>query len=490
MIYFAERLQLAVEGLARLAPRRLLLCGWMLTPRGAPPQLRVTAGDQVVTPVQSLAPPRPDVTLLQPDLAQVQGFLLVLDGVPEGAPLVLTLAAGGLSGRVNLRDPGINRDLDKAFARLPAALGFSLLRGARDDPARWPLLRHGYRAHGAFGGWLDALPQLGSAALSDPDGLLRHAATAATTGGEVMLGLRFAGRPQRGLEVELIALARLAAPDGAGDETAFVPLEDDHCTTMGATACLHARLPTPLLPRLVALELVAELRFDDERRWLRCRPGVVPLPAFLDAIAAQAGPEAEGSLAEALLRPVLARREAALAPRLAGLPPVPAAPAGAPLALVTGCDEPALLPLLEIVAAGLERRCGGLVLLGRQAEAAAQIFARRGRRPAQAARLAGPALAAAIAGDTPVVLLEAQRLGQAVIDQQLDALFAAPLQGAGLARLQALHDLAGCGDLSDSLARLRRDPRQPWQPPAQAWCRPLAGQMINDHLERLWTLAA
>ena len=46
MIYFAERLQLAVEGLAQLAPRRLLLCGWMLTPRGAPPLLRVLLGDQ------------------------------------------------------------------------------------------------------------------------------------------------------------------------------------------------------------------------------------------------------------------------------------------------------------------------------------------------------------------------------------------------------------------------------------------------------------
>ncbi|WP_419897275.1 hypothetical protein [Roseomonas sp. USHLN139] len=486
MIYFAEQLQLAVEGLAPLGPRRLLLCGWMLTPRGAPPQLRVLLGGQPLLPTRHCAPARPDIPLAQPDRAQVQGFLLLLDGVPDGAPLVLSLAAGGLAGRVNLRAPGIGRDLRQAFAGLPPGLGFRLLREARDDPAWRPLLTHGYRAQGAFGGWLDTLPQLGDRPFADPDGLLRQATTAATGGGEVMLGLRFAGRPARALEVEVVALARLAAADGGGDEIVCAALQEAHLASAANSACLHARLPASLLPRLLGLELVAEIRFDDERLWLRGRPALRPPPAFLDAIAAVPGPEAESSFVEALLQPLLARREAALAPP----PAVPHVAATGPrLALVTGCDEPAVLPLLEIVAARLEQGCDRLVLLGRQAEAAAQIFARRGRRPAEAARLAGPALAAAASEDRPVLLLTAQQLAEAVIGNGLDALLATALPGTALARLQALHDLAGEGDLPDSLARLRRDPGLGAPPPAQEWCRPVAGRLIGEHLERLWALA-
>ncbi|WP_159997732.1 hypothetical protein [Roseomonas sp. 18066] len=486
MIYFSERLQLSVDGFARLAPRRFLLCGWMLTPRGAPPQLRVLAGDQPLTPTRQLAVPRPDITLLQPEATQVQGFFLLLDHVPEGAALVLTVAGGGLSARVNLLDAGINRDLSKAFRDQPAGFCFELLKAARDDPARWPLLTHGYRDHGAFAGWLDALPD------PQPDGLLLHAGTAATSGGEVMLGLRFAGRPRQGLALEAVALARLAAPDG-GDEIVFVPLEDSVLPQLAATACLYARLPADLLPRLLALELVVEIRFDDEKRWLRCRPSFTPLPAFLDAIAAL--PETDSDHATHWLQPLLARRAAALKPRLDALARQVSTPATGPLlAILTGCDEPAVVPLLEVLAARLEQSCDRLILVGTQSEAAAQVFSRRGRLPTRATRLAGPALAEAIALGAPVVPLDPQRLGQAVIDGALDMLFAMRLQPAELALLQALHDAAGCQvDLADSLARLlrwRRDPASLWQPPAQPWCRPLAGQLINAHLEGLWSLPA
>jgi hypothetical protein len=490
VIYFAETLQLSVECLARLAPRRFLLCGWMLVPRGAPPVLRVLAGDRALVPSRQLAPPRPDVPLLQPEIAQVQGFLLLLEDVPEGAPLTLTVAAGGVSGRINLLDAGIDRDLRRALARQPDALCFALLQAARDDPAHWPLLTQGYREHGAFGAWLEAPPQVASAA-PQPAGLLAAAASAATEGGEVMLGLRLPGRPQRGLEVEPVVLARLTALDGGADEIVFVALEDSHLSRVGAAACWQARLPEALLPRLVAVELVAEIRLDEERLWLRARPPVGPVPAFLDAVAALPGPEAEGDVVAGLLQPLLARREARLLPGLAAVAGSAPAPAAGPrLAVITGCDEPALLPLLEILAARLEQRCDRLLLVGPLAEAAVQVFARRGRLPAGAARLAGPALAGAMALDAAVVLLEPQDLGRAVIGEALDALFAAPLQGAELARLQALQAAAGCGTgPTDSLVRLRQPRDAPWRPPVQAWCRPLAGALIEAHLRRLWARA-
>ncbi|MCQ4159696.1 hypothetical protein NON00_07125 [Roseomonas sp. GC11] len=492
VIYFSETLQIAVDCVAALGGRRHLVCGWIMTPRGTPFDMRVVgAQGREQRPDFRLLYARPDVTPADPEAALVSGFTLVIGQVAENDPLEILLSSGETGGRINLRDSSLSHDLQAVLAGQHWRINYRLLRAAAEREDALPLMRHQYRPYGAFATWFSRLPLVRGQA--ENFGIMARMECSRSPAGEFALGIHFAGRPERLMQIEATAIAALRAADGGPDELRLVPLVDSVFHQAASLGCLYGRIAPDLLPRLRRLEVIAQITFDEETLWLRAEPREEQVPGFLDGIAALPGPAMDGAIAAALLREVLASRERALKPALDSLAAAPPRPAPRPgLAVMVGVDEPACVPLLDILAPRIEARCASLLLIGRRAEQAVQVFQRRGRIEAGTEGDAGLALGRAAEAGAPVVPLDPLRLGRAVIDNDLDSLFARRLEGEELALLRGLHAAAGCSaDLADSLARLLRQreaPGQPWQPPGHGWRSPLAAHLVNAHLERLWTL--
>ncbi|EFH12336.1 hypothetical protein [Teichococcus cervicalis] len=494
VIYFSESLQIAIDCVALLGPRQHLICGWVMTPRGTPFDMRVLGpqGHEHRAAFRLLYA-RPDVTPPDPQAALVSGFTLVVEGVPESGALEVMLRSGELGGRINLRDSSISRDLQAVIAGQDWRINFRLLRAALERGEGLPLMRHQYRPYGAFAAWIARLPLVKQRA--EQFGIMARLECLASPAGEYALGVQFAGRPERRLQIETIAIGALRAEDGGPDEMVLLPQEDGVAHQAANFGCAYGRVPPALLPRLRRLELVAQVSFDEEMLWLRAEPRAEPVPGFLDGLALLPGEAMDGSIAAALLQGVLANRERGMLPALEALARATPRPSGQPgLAIMVGVDEPACVPLLDILAPRIEAMCESLLLVGQRAEQAVQVFRRRGRIRASTEREAAIALGRAAEAGAAVVPLDPLRLGRAVIEDDLAALFAHRLEGEELALLRHLHAAAGCSaDLADSLARLlrlREQPGQPWQPPGHAWRSPLAAHLANAHLERLWTLPA
>jgi hypothetical protein len=295
------------------------------------------------------------------------------------------------------------------------------------------------------------------------------------------------------MQVEPLAIGALRAADGGPDTWHLLPLADriDH-QVANFVAC-YGRVDAEVLPQLRGVEIIAQVTFDEEVFWLRCVPAGQTVPGFLDAIAAMPGDTMRPDIGAALLDKVLASREAAFKPdldRLAGMAPAPAGEAG--LAVMIGVDDPVCIPLLEVLADRMEARCAALMLIGKRADQAVQVFQRRGRLPASAEADPGLALALAAGRGASVIPLDPVRLGRAAIDADLDALFDQRLDGSELMLLRGLHAAAGCSaDLADTLARLirlRGGDNASWQPPQHGWASPVAAHPVHAHLERLWSL--
>lgn len=500
-VYVDDTLQLGLDCVAALSPRRWIAYGWAMTPRAVGTELAISAGAEGDCAIEYCSfHPRPDVVPADARRAAVNGFALVFAVPEEAGPLTFTLMAGDEVVRADLRDPGIDTNLAKATAERDWRAPFVLLQDCAANPALAQMLQFQHRPFGAFADWLAGLPAVRGKALEF--GSIAEVEALASPAGEVMITLRGAQPMPRDATLEAALIGYLHGEDGGPPEIATVPIADWHSAALPTSLVGYARLDPAWLDRLQAIELVLQAQIGPEERiWLRAQPRATAIPEFLDSacrrLPMMAIPvEAGGSAALGLLRQVIARREAAFAPALAALAETGAeagTPAeGAPrLALILGADDPTASRLFHVTAGEIERRCDTLLVMGEAADDVAQVFLRRGRvdvvvgpEAAQALREAGVR--------SGVVALDAARYAEAVAAGRPQDAFGRALTAADVARLLTLHAVGGCGTaLSDSLSRLLRLRRAgageaAFGPVPHAWSSHHVADLVNDHLARLW----
>jgi len=484
-----ETLQLRLDCVTALGPRRWIVYGWAATPRGVGSRIAVTAGAAGDCAIEHVSFHAHTATPLAAN-AVLHSFTLVF-APPEGARgFILTLTAGAETLRADLLDSAIPNDLVTATAERDGATSFRLFQACLGDPALAPLLHYQGQDFGAFSAWLTRMPHVAGRAVNL--GPFAEVEALLSPAGEVLLMLR-ATTP---MPHQATLSAVLAA------HPHILQLHDVHVAVAGHALALYGRLDTGLRDTLAGLELVAEAEPQPgQTLHLRAHPRLVAAPDFLDAASrVLPGP---GTLAPALaqagmglLRPILARREAAFAPRLGNLPDAaPAWPETSRIAAILGADDPVVARLFHVAATTIEARCDHLLVFGEAAEEVAQIFARRGRLQVETGAQALVTLRQAQHTLLPV---DALRFAEALIDGQPDLAFANPLDAADLARLPVLHSLAGCAlTLGDTLARLVRQRLLECQgrgaeaalvPLARPWSSPQAAEMVHRHLTTLWTL--
>jgi hypothetical protein len=498
-VYLDESLQLAVDCVAMLGPRRGIAYGWAMTPRGEATDLAVAAGAEGGCPIEHCSfHPRPDVIPTDPRRAAVNGFTLVFETPEDPRELALTLTAGEARLVADLRDPGIEQDLFKATADRAWQVTFGLMREAASNPALGAMLRYQGRPFGAFADWMARLPVVRGRA--ENFGQMAEVEALSAGSGELLAMLRAGGALPREAGVSAAVIGWLRGPEGALPEPLLVPLADEHGARLPAALGFYGRLDPAVLDRLQGIELIlrAEPR-PGEEMWLRCLPAAATVPDLLDAAsrataAALALPvEAAASAGLELLRQVIARREAAFAPMLGALAEgEDGPPARLPrLALILGADDPAAARLFHVTATEFERRCDTVLVMGAAADDVAQAFLRRGRIAVQVGVEAAQSLREA-AGRAGILAVDAAAYADAIAAGTPEAAFSRPLGAAEVARLLALHAVAGCAPaLTDSLQRLLRA-RRPgpagarFAPVQRIWSNRHAADLANAHLQRLW----
>ncbi|MGG5821038.1 hypothetical protein [Falsiroseomonas sp. HW251] len=492
-VHLDDTLQLGLDAVAMLSPGRMIVLGWMVTPRGVETELSVAGAAGECRLLHCSHHDRPDVRPSEPRLAGARGFALLAEVPPNPAALALTLAAGPLQVAADLLDERVGTDLLAPIADERAGIGFGLLRTARDVPALHSLLSHLGRPFGAFADWLAGLPALRGRA--EALGPVAEAEALATAAGEVVAMLRFPGVLPADATVEAVAIGWLRAANGIA-EPVPLPFADAEAARLPAALGFYGRIDPAAVDRLHVLEIVLRAETaPGQAVCIRCQPAEATVPVVLDlacrttAASVVVPVEAIASAGLEWLRRLVARREAAFLPVLDAL----AGPAGDSaalprLALILGADDSAAARLFHVTAEAIEQRCDRVVVIGAAADDTAQVFARRGRVEV----LVGVEAAAALrdaAGRAGVHAIDAAAYAAAVIAGDPGTAFARPLQAGETARLLALHAAAGCApELTDSLHRLliaRRGGR--FAPIQRDWANRHAGEMVNAHLERLWT---
>ncbi len=495
-----DNLQLGIDAVVALSPRHSLAFGWAMTPRGEGTELSIAAGASGDCPIEhSSFHPRPAIQPADPRHAVVNGFILAF-ATPEDPPaLVFTLQAGDRVVRADLRDPRIARALPQALADADWQGAFGLLRDVAATPLLAPLAGAD-RSYGVFGPWLARMPLLRGR--QEKVAPLAEVEALSSPSGEVVVMLRATHPVPPDAVLEAALIGYYAAADGGLPMLVPVPLAEWHAAPLPTAMAGYGRIDAAWLDGLQGLEVVLHARLrGDEAFCLRIQPRAGAVPPLLDALArgnrlAALPMDAGSGPALALLRDVIARREAAFLPALEDLArQARAAPAaGAPRTiLMLGTDDPSAARLFYVLAPEIERRCDRLLIMGDAADAVAQVFERRGRIPA----LTGPAAVRALrdaAGQDGILAADLGRYAAALAAGagQEEAL-GPPLRPADLARLLALHAAAGCGaGLPDSLARLLRVDRAtpgelPFLPVPYAMASPAVTDLVNEHLARLWT---
>jgi hypothetical protein len=501
-VYLDDTLQLALDCVASLGPRRGIAYGWAMTPRGAATSLSISAGAEGDCPIEHCSfHPRPDVVPTDPRRATVNGFTLVFETPEDPRELVLTLGADDATLRADMRDPAVDANLFKATADRAWRVTFGLMQESAGNAALSALLRYQGRPFGAFADWIARLPVVRGRA--DNFGQLAEVEALSTGSGEMLVMLRAAAGLPREAEVGAAIIGWLRGEPGSLPEPLLLPLTDQHNARLPAALAFYGRLEPALLDRLQGLDLVlrAEPR-PGEEIWLRCQPAIATVPEMLDAAcrgtaAGLALPvETAASAGLDLLRQVIARREAAFAPTLSALAPTggaPEQPGRLPrLALILGADDPAAARLFHVTADEFERRCDTVLVMGSAADDVAQAFARRGRVQVLVGVEAAQSLREA-AGRAGILAIDAAAYAEAVAAGTPEAAFSRPLEAGEVARLLALHAVAGCAPaLTDSLQRLLRTRRTGaaearFAPIPRAWSNRHAADLVNAHLQRLWS---
>ena len=498
-----DTLQLGLDCVATVSPRRGIAYGWALAPRGAALELSIATPEGECPIGHCSFHPRHDVPGV-PGQATVNGFTLVFEMPEEPRALELTLGAGPLLLRADMRDGRVETDLARATLDRAPEINFALLQACADDPTLGALLRHGGRPFGAFADWIATLPLLRGRA--QEIGWLAEAEALSCASGEALLMLRAAGALDAEARIDAAAIGWLRDAEGI-PEPMILPLADSHAARLPAALALYARLEPAVLDRLHALELLvrAEHR-PGEKTWLRCQPVAATIPELLESasrgtaaavalpVDAAAGPGIE------LLREVIARREAAFAPTLSALAgPGEIAKPGPTrlprLALILGAEDPAAARLFHVTAELFESRCDTVLVMGNAADEVAHSLARRGRLRVLTGAEAAQSLREA-AGRAGILVVDATAFAESVVAGQPELAFSRPLEGAELARLLALHAVAGCApSLADSLQRLLRAARGRGDtarllPVRRAWADRHTAELVNAHLGRLWTAGA
>lgn len=489
---FSDNFQLGVDCAAALGADRQVVFGWHMAPRGVPVELGFTTADGRICRVEYISRHlRPDVVPQDPGAAVVVGFSLVLSVPPRSRGLLMTVGCGEQSGRANLTDPAIKTDLFRATLDRDWSVTFGLLAECRDHPDHLPLLTYQYRPFGIFASWVAQLPLIQGQ--NRDIGPVTEIIASSSPAGEVFIDLRFIGRSAATPVVQVVAAARLRSTDGGPDDVRLLPLVDCSLLHLPGSSAFYGRLEWEQVDRLRNLDVLVQINFDAERVWLRCQPRQDSVPAFLDAV----GAAPAGRLRQSLLRDVMARRqEFFLTQPPAGFPvgedAPPVEPALPALAII-GVDDAAAVRLIHLVAAELEAAAASLIFAGVAAEAAAQIFVRRGRIPVEIV-LEIEALFdnAALATPGKLAILFPAGLARAVISRDVKLLVRRSCE-AGLNRLMGLHRLAGpTKSLGDSLARqmeLMESPHSAWDPVDHPWSSMLGAELVNEHLETIWRSA-
>ncbi|WP_424810407.1 hypothetical protein [Roseococcus sp. YIM B11640] len=490
-ISFGEGFQLGVDCIASVGAQRWLILGWHMTPRGQPVDLQFSTTDGQACRVDFLSRhPRPDVLPSDPAAAVVHGFSISIVA-PEGMRgLNMAVVAGDRAGQANLTDGGANTDLFQIMTLQDWRTSFTLLRESLNRPAALPLFSYQYRPYGAFATWIAQMPLVQGVA--HHMGVAERITASCSPAGEVALDFRFVGRSRGTVEIDVVAIARLRAEDDGPDEIVPLPLQDGMVSRSPGSLAYYGRIDWDYVPRLSAIELVAEITFDSERLWVRCHPREDTVPGFLDTLAAAPA----GNAGHAMLRAVLDQRrltfEALAATEVPGLPANDADEGLAELALI-GVDSLAAVRLLHLLVPEIERAASSILFMGEAAPAAADIFARRGM-PVEIATSPGVVLErAAVLGSGRLIALDLPRLARAAIEGNVAELLATS-RGAALARLFVLHAAAGRSTaLGDSLAQfvsLAEDPSLPWDPVNREWSSAFGAELVNDHIETMWRSAA
>ena len=499
-VYLDDTLQLGVDCVAMVTPTRAVIYGWSMAPRGVAPELSLLANGTDECPVvHSSFHPRKDVVPADPRAAEASGFTLLAEVPEDATALELTLAAGPLLLRVDLLDKRVETNLFKATADRDWDATYGLLRLVTGDATLAGLLRYQGRPFGGFAEWLGRIPVL----RGRDQAILRIAEAEAmwAPSGEALVMLRMPGILPRDATVDAVAIGWLRTEDDLA-EPMVLPLAEEYGVRQPAALGLYVRVDPAVLNRLHALELIvrAQQRPGDSIL-LRCQLASVTVPGLLDgacrtiADALALPVEAPAAAGLELLREVIARREAAFRPTLAALasPPRAAAGGGLPrLGLILGVDDPAAARLFHVTADAFERRCDTVLVMGAAADEVVQALARRG----SLAVLTGVEAAAALrdaTGRAGVLAIDAASFAEAVIAGTPEAAFAHPLEASETARLLALHAVAGCAPaLTDSLQRLLRMRRERpnergFAPVQRPWSNRHAADLVNSHLQRLWT---
>ncbi|WP_270939120.1 hypothetical protein, partial [Falsiroseomonas oryzae] len=316
-VYLDETLQLALDCVTMVTPRRGIAYGWAMTPRGVGTELSVSAGPDGDCPIEHCSfHPRSDVVPSDPRRAAVNGFTLVFELPEDPRELILTLAAGEALLRADLRDPGIEANLFKATADRSWRVTFGLLQESAGNPAVGSLLRYQGRPFGAFADWMSRLPVVRGR--TENFGQMAEVEALAAPSGEVLVMLRAGGALPREAALSAAVIGWLRGEAAGLAEPVLLPLADWHAARLPASLGGYGRLEPALLDRLQSLELIVHAEPQPgEEVWLRCQPVSVTVPELLDAAcrttaAALALPvEAAASAGLDLLRQVTARREAA-----------------------------------------------------------------------------------------------------------------------------------------------------------------------------------
>jgi hypothetical protein len=502
-VRFDDTRQLGLDCFARLAPRRGIAFGWTMVPRGVEGRIDVTAGAEAACRMLHASfHERPDVAVADPRACAVRGFTLVFE-LPEPMPAGLTLALTAGDARIpaDLLSAEVERSLAKATAARRWPINAALLRDAAREPELAPMMTHQDRPFGAFADWLAAMPVVRGRATNQ--GRIAEAEALQTASGELLVMLRADGPlpPEARLDAAVFGWVR--ARPGAAAEPRLLELADWHAARLPTALAAYCRLGGPLADRLQAVEIVVQAELEPgEALRLRCHPAPAGIPHLLDAASRATAAslsvpvEAAGSAGLALLREVIARREAAFAPMIEAFGRMAAAPPAARprTALLLGADEPEAARLCHVTAPLFARHCDRLLVLGAAADDVAQAFAAVARPEVLVGEAALGALRLA-AGAGGVLALEAAGLAAAVIADDPDAAFTEALGGAELARLLALHAVGGCAPaLADSLQRLLHARRpgaagRRFAPLARSWSSRHAAEPVHAHLERLWASA-
>lgn len=503
-----ETLLVGFDHCGEVAGTHWLLLGWVMAPTSeAFPALILHADGIPCRTLHFSTCPRRDITVPEEKPATVLGFAL-LAAVPP-APLrgarrfSLAVAARGIEAAIALPAKGLGPDLAQALAGCDWTTAQALLSAGADGPDRNCLVETGSGPLGAFSGWLERVPVV-------PHGTERFHTFApvlalASPAGEFALHLGFEGPPVRHVAVTALALLPRGSGTASGEAAGRlrpVRFGDLLVDAAARHVSVYGCLPLPAEGPGTAEEILLQLDRDAERHWVRLCPRPLPVPAFLEAQEAArlaVGCTDPGSN-HAWLRALVLSREQAMRPWLGGLgllDRIPAREARPVLAIVLGLDDPICVRLIHLAAAELERHCTELVLLGREATAAAQVLIHRGRVPVRVgAGFLATARHGAHAGSA-VVLTEATALAEALAADRLPALFAEALPGERLAGLLALSACTGTGEPADALWRLMRlraapgtdgPAAVPRYAPAAGRGGQAAGQEVRAHLQRLWRM--